>query len=156
MTYLEQNDTVAFLIEWGGFAVALLLVLSPFIFIWFKKYRPTKWWQLIFVYLISFVMFRFVELVTSAIHDDWLRENFVNYGWVADAIVGITFKQWGTFLIGWPLLLLYSIRLYKGKELSWGAWLVTVGAALLFFCVLVVISAYIVVIGLGQIGAEHF
>lgn len=153
--YLEPNATVAFLVEWGGFVLFLALVLAPFFIIRYRWFRPTRIWHIVGAYAASFGVFVLYEYITGVIHDDWLRNNFINYGWLSTALSDGELKTWLVLSITWPLSIFYSTKLLY-LNLTKKRFFIALLIAVLFFLILITIMMFVVASVLGQIGQQYF
>ena len=105
--YLEPNNTIAFLVEWGGLVLFLALVLAPFLIIRHRLFRPTRIWHIVGAYAGSFGVFIVLMWVAGKI-DEWLLNNFINTGWIQEASDWSILKNWLLLLFTWPLSIFYA------------------------------------------------
>lgn len=152
--FLQPNETLAFLIEWGGLILFLALVLAPFFVLLLKKFRPTRWHHIVLAYLSSFGILSCLIFIISTI-DTWFLNNFVNTAWLNDPLDNIIFRSTLPLLSSWPLAIFYSTKLLY-KKFTKKRFFISLGLSILFFITLVVILAYVVVVGLGHIGRTYF
>lgn len=152
-TYLEPNETIAFLVEWGGFVVFLALVLAPFLIIRYRWFRPTRIWHIVGAYAASFGVLIPLILIINKI-DRLIYYNFINTHWIQEPLGNILFRG-NILLLIWPLLIFYSTKLLFGN-LTKKRFFIALTIAILFLALLLYIMMYIIAAGLGQIGQEHF
>jgi len=65
---VANQNWVAPIIEWGGMFLFLAIVLSPFLIIRHKLFRPTHRWHIVGAYFSSFFIFDKT--------DQWLLQNY--------------------------------------------------------------------------------
>ncbi len=114
-----------------------------------------NWKQVIYSYLYSFIIYFVWEWVILNKLDRFIYNNYINTGWLQDAVTDPGFKMIFVVVISWPMLIFYSMKLVKEK-FSLFNFIVSLTVTMLFFCGLVVLWFYVMVIGLGYIGRTYF
>lgn len=158
----EHVRIAAPILEWGGLFLLLFVILSPFLLIRLPYFKPTRWWHVVGVYLLSFAVLAIsISLLFSEKIDDLIKENLfrssnlnANYKFYAvyDAVL---LRSWLWLLVLYPLSVFYSTKnLYE--KLGWKWFLISATASLLLGGVLVTFTIYAVLYTLGQIGMDHF
>ena len=142
-----HQDTAVPVIGWGGMLVLILVILSPFLIIRFRYFRPTHWWHIAGAYGISFVIYFFLLLNTPVNH--WFIYNIFNSPELYQAFDAAIFKTFILFVPIYPLLTFYSAKLLYGTFTIKRTALAILLATLLL--AILVISLYnLMLYGLGQ------
>lgn len=128
-----HQDIVAPIIEWGGMILLLIIILSPFLVIRHRIFRPTRWWHIVGAYFGSFAILAGLAIAIE-IFDKWIIYNYLNSIELAAAYGDATFKAVLLLLIGYPLLTFY------GSVLLYGAYT----RRRLFLTLLTAVSAFLV------------
>lgn len=133
--------------EWVLTILSLLIMFSPFFIIRLKKFEPVGWKHVIYAYLISFILFFAVEWVIELITQKIVGWTFVR---IADEIFEkILFLP----LLIWPLFIFYGTKIIY-KKFNFKNFLLSLIASIALFGILVLISFWLMVLGLAW--ASHY
>ena len=152
--YLVENAQLAFLIEWGGLILVLALVLSPFLVIRLQRFKPTRWRHIVGAYVGSFVLFLSTIKIVDCI-GNWTIENFINAGWIQEAITNLLFKEILLSVVIYPLLIFYGTKLVKTQFTKLN-FFTSLFLSVVLFIGLAIILAYATLYFMGQAFMEHF
>lgn len=157
--YLLPNPNLAFVIEWGVLIISILLVFSPFIYLGIRKWKKhllVSWAHVAGAYLLSFVIYPIWDWWILGKVDRYIYDNYVNSGWLQDAISDPGFRMIFIVVIAWPLLVFYSSKLITKGRFTLLNFIISLGASILLLIALVALWAFLVVVGLGYIGRTYF
>lgn len=156
--YLTPHPTLAVFLEWGILVVTILLVFSPFIYLGFRKWKKhlpvdIKW--VLFSYFCSFWIYIAWDLVLLSKIDRFIYNNYINTGWLQDAITDPGFKMIFINVLGWPLLVFYCTKLMKNR-FTRRNFILSFLTSLLFFCVLAGILIFAIGAAFAYAGSHYF
>jgi len=157
--YLTPNPTLAFFIEWGVLIISILLVFSPFIYLGIRKWnkhQEISWVDVILSYIQSFIIYFIWEFIIIHKIDRYIYNNYINTGWLQDAVGDPGFKMIFIVVLGWPLLIFYSIMAIKQGKFTLKNFIVSLVIAIALFASLVSLWIFLVMVGLGYIGRTYF
>ncbi len=145
---IANQNWVAPIIEWGGMLLFLAIILSPFLIIRNKLFRPTRWWHIVGAYIGSFLIFLVTEYFLGIV-DQWVLHNlFTTWDlWGAYNDGGVKGILW--LVIIYPTLAFYSAKLLYGSFTEKRFWLTTASAVLLFITI-VLMGGYVMIALVGQ------
>jgi len=136
------------IIEWGGMLLFLAIVLSPFLIIRHRIFRPTRWWHIVGAYASSFATFLALWYLIDKTNQ-WIAHNvFISLDLSSAYTDALVYGNLWTAAF-YPFLVFYSARLLYGsftKKVFW----ITFGAALSLFAVVVMMGGYTLVSLLGR------
>lgn len=111
--FLRSNqDFIAPIIEWGGLLVLLAIILSPFLIIRLRRFRPTRWRHFLVAFLSSYTLF-FAQfyLQTFAITEGNWFSVFLFRQDLLQPYTDSGSKLFILLTLAYPFLLIYSIKL---------------------------------------------
>jgi hypothetical protein len=147
--FLVANQTVMVpVIQWGLLFVLLAIVLSPFMLIRLRMFRPTRWWHIVGAYVGSFLNFFLLQLFLNHI-DQWLTRNLFTTWEMSGAYTNAHILHWVLLVPIYPLLLFYSTKMLYGS-FTWKRFLIALAVALIFAVLLGCIFFYTMLALLGQ------
>jgi hypothetical protein len=135
-----QTHQFANIIEWITAVILFILTFSPFIAIAFKRFRPTRWYHIVLLYVASPAMFALGMYLIGLI-DSWLGRK-IGFTYI---VIGLTnaiasFMLW--LFVFWPMSVFYCVRLLKGP-FNLKTWLVALLLAILVFVLLAAFHIFV-------------
>jgi hypothetical protein len=148
-SFLRDNQAaMAPIIEWGGAIFLTALVLSPFLIIRHRLFKPTRWWHIVGAYVGSFVLVAFTIWVFE-LADQWIIKNYLTTFELSAAVDDAFMYNFLLLLFLYPLSVFYSAKLLLGS-LGGKNIITTSVVALLFTTILWVIAYNLFIYALGQ------
>jgi|GEM_PF-3501042 len=147
--FLAEHQTIAApIIEWGGLFLLLFVILSPFLIIRHRYFKPTRWWHVVGAYFSSFLILFLIEWLLGKI-DQWLIQNYLNTVDLYRAYDSATFRRFLWLIALYPLLIFYGQYLLFGR-LNLKKIVLGFIFALFMLFVLLIAGFHLMIYGLGQ------
>jgi hypothetical protein len=149
-SFLRDNQEImAPIIEWGGAILLTVIVLSPFLIIRHRMFRPTRWWYVVGAYFLSFTILTITVYLRELVNESLIR-NYLNSFELSGGYRSAFLKHHLWLLFLYPTSVFFSVKLMYGFFTK-KRFFVTLAIATVFVVLLWAIAYNIFVYNLGQV-----
>ena len=145
---VAHERIMAPVIEWGGLLLYLAIILSPFLIIRFRAFRPTRWWHVAGAYVSSVAiligLWYLIDKWDQPIVQKLLVSLDLNGAYTNALVYG---NLW--LVAFYPFLVFYSSNLLYGSFTK-KRFVVTLGMSVLLLAVVVIVGGYIMAALVGK------